>query len=101
MKINREVAKQALLTGEPLKNIVNRCVGKTTQAIFYAIALSYENFGKPVLVDDPDTRTVRDEHWLLDEVQKVLLKNNLTAITAHRRHNGQVLITNTFAENLT
>ena len=86
MKINREVAKQALLTGEPLKNIVNRCVGKTAQAIF---------------VDDPDTHVVRDQHWLLNEVQKVLLKNNLTAITAHRRHNGQVLITNTFAENLT
>lgn len=100
MKLNRNVVKQLLERGEPLQFAANRCVGKTTKAIFYAIALSYENFGKPVLVDDPDTHKIHDSHWLLNEVQKVLSRNNLTAITAHRRHNGQVLVTNTFAENI-
>ena len=101
IKINREVAKQALLTGQPLKQVINRCVGKTTQAILSAIAESYNNFGKPVLVDDPDIYKITDKRWLAHKVQDFIQHNNLTDIAVVCKYNGQVHVINTFAENLT
>jgi hypothetical protein len=100
MKLNRNVVKQLLERGEPLQHAANRCVGKTTKAIFYAIALSYENFGSPILVDDPDVHLIKDGTWLLNRVREVLSRNNLTAIKATSRSNGNVVIINTFAENI-
>lgn len=101
MKINREVAKQALLTGQPLKQVINRCVGKTTQAICSAVAESYNRLGERVLVDDPDVYKLNDNRWLAFRVNDFIERNDLNKIQVICKGNGQVYLVNTFAENLT
>lgn len=101
MKINRTLVEHALAEGAPLQSIVNRCVGKTTKAILYAVAKSYDNFGERIPVDDPDIYKINDKRWLALKVQDFIRTNELSRIDVVCRGSGQVFIINTFAENLT
>jgi hypothetical protein len=103
MKVRRDLLKEALENGTLLYQVVDRGVGKTTQAIFRAIADSYVHFGKPVVVQDPDAKIMHEANrrWLANMVLDTLRTNKLEHIRVDVTKEGTVTITNTFAENLT
>lgn len=100
MRINRQVLEQAFRTGEPLYTVVDRCIGKTTRAIFRAIADSYDYLNVPITVNDPDATTTERNRELYYRVRDVIATNELDGLHVAYAPNNTVTITNTFAESL-
>jgi hypothetical protein len=113
-RVRRSLVKHMLDTGEPLRNLVERAVGKTTGAILQALATSYAKPGEWVLVDDPDVKLHREADHLLREVQAWVHAHRWEGIEVRRElkmgerygpphgsvQQPSVWIRNTFAEVL-
>lgn len=68
-RVRRSLVKHMLDTGHPLRDLVERAVGKTTEAILRALADSYAKPGEWVLVNDPDVTLHSHADHLLREVR--------------------------------
>lgn len=80
MKFNRSVLAAGLAMDTPIKELANRAVGKTTAAVFAAIAKSYAQPGEWVRVEDPDDDTFGKRAHTMDAVAHVLRANSLRRI---------------------
>lgn len=101
-RVNRRIVKDILETGGPLMLGVERSVGKTTGAVFEALASSYQNPGKPVRVADKDINSEVTAKHTRDHARRIINMLGYTDIVVEIKTFGNnantVLICNNFAE---
>lgn len=85
MRFNREVLSRGLRDGTPIRTMPNRAVGKTTAAVFAAIAKSYGQPGEWVRVEDPDDDTHSKRRHIVEQVCATLARLDLRAIEVQER----------------